>query len=175
MGGACSSLPLSTCSILRCCCRLCGLFPRPDDFQSHCEGRCYEAMGCVWRLREALPIFKTLDEYALSRICDVLRRETHKKDEVIMEQGDPKGDKFYIVEEGQCVVKKAYIDGVAPRIVKEYGSGDCFGELALLRNEPRAATVIAASDCTVLVISRRSFKAMLGPLEDILKSNAAAY
>jgi len=121
-----------------------------------------------------VPIFKTLDEYALSRICDVLRRETHKKDEVIMEQGDM-GDKFYIVEKGQCVVKKAYIDGVAPRIVKECGSGDYFGELALLRNEPRAATVIAASDCTVLILSRRSFKAMLGPLEDILKSNAAAY
>lgn len=40
----------------------------------------------------------------------------------------------------------------------KYGVGDYFGELALLNNEPRAATVIAITDCKVAYIDGESFK-----------------
>jgi cAMP-dependent protein kinase regulator len=46
-----------------------------------------------------------------------------------------------------------------------------FGELALLRDEPRAATVKATSDLKCATIDRDCFNRLLGPLDDILKRN----
>ena len=59
--------------------------------------------------------------------------------------------------------------------MKHYHVGEYFGERALLKNEPRAANVIAKGDCTVVLLDRHSFKRMLGNLEDILKRNLEVY
>ena len=53
------------------------------------------------------------------------------------------GDKFYILEEGQAFAQKVMKEGEKPEIVKEYSKGSYFGELALIKNEPRAASVLA--------------------------------
>jgi len=53
------------------------------------------------------------------------------------------GDIFYIVEEGKAVVTKTLEVGKAPEIVMHYAKGSYFGELALIREAPRAANVIA--------------------------------
>ena len=57
----------------------------------------------------------------------------------------------------------------------EYKVGDYFGELALLKNAPRAANVIAKSECTVVWIDREGFGRILGPLEEILVRNTQKY
>lgn len=62
-----------------------------------------------------------------------------------------------------------------PKEVMHYKPGDYFGELALLRNEPRAANVIAKSNLKVVSLDRNSFKRLLGPLDDILMRNIEAY
>ncbi len=50
-----------------------------------------------------------------------------------------------------------------------------FGELALLRGEPRAATVAALTDVSVLMLAREDFSILLGPLQMLLGQNAALY
>ena len=62
-----------------------------------------------------------------------------------------------------------------PTLVKEYGAGEYFGELALLKNEPRAANVIAKTKLKVASLDRNSFKRLLGPLDTILKRNMDSY
>jgi len=57
----------------------------------------------------------------------------------------------------------------------QYKGGDYFGERALLKNEPRAASVIAKTDCNVVSMDRHSFKRLMGPLEEILKRNMDSY
>jgi len=56
-----------------------------------------------------------------------------------------------------------------------YGPGNYFGELALLRGEPRAANVVSITELKCITLDRHAFKRMLGPLEEILKRNAEAY
>ncbi len=59
--------------------------------------------------------------------------------------------------------------------VKNYIEREYFGELALMRDSPRAATIEATSEIKVAKIERNAFKRILGPLEEILKRNADKY
>ena len=56
-----------------------------------------------------------------------------------------------------------------------YSEGSYFGELALIRDEPRAASVKAITDCKFLSLDRDSFKRLLGPLLNLLKKNSELY
>ena len=63
----------------------------------------------------------------------------------------------------------------AQKEVMSYKPGDYFGERALLRNEPRAANVIAKTDVRIVSVDRHSFKRLMGPLDDILRRNMEVY
>lgn len=77
--------------------------------------------------------------------------------------------------EGEASAYKIFEAGGEDKEVMQYKPGDYFGELALLRNEPRAASVISKTELVVMKLDRNSFKRMLGPLEDILKRNLESY
>ena len=53
------------------------------------------------------------------------------------------GDIFYIIEEGEAVATKTLEPGKLPVNVKNYKSPEFFGELALIKGEPRAANIVA--------------------------------
>lgn len=58
----------------------------------------------------------------------------------------------------------------------DYATGTYFGERALLKNEARAANIVATSEELVVVsLERDTFKRLLGPLDDILKRNMEQY
>jgi len=109
-----------------------------------------------------VPLLQSMDTYERSQVSDALRTESYTASDTIMTQGEP-GDKFYILEEGAC---EAIKDGVK---VADYGVGDFFGELALLKNQPRAATIKPKGAVKVLCLDRRTFKRLLGPLEELLR------
>lgn len=115
-----------------------------------------------------------MDYYELSQICDALQVQKVKAGEEIIREQEP-GDKFFIIEEGDAYATKVFEGSDNAVNVKDYSKGDYFGELALIKNEPRAASVIAKSDCKLLTLDRMSFRRLLGPLENILKRNSDAY
>ena len=82
---------------------------------------------------------------------------------------------FYILDEGEAHAEKVFEEGKPAENVKDYKSCDYFGELALLKGEPRAATIMADTDCKLLSLDRMAFKRLLGPLENILKRNSENY
>lgn len=65
---------------------------------------------------------------------------------MIIQEGDEGRDMFFLVQ-GEAHATKTLKPGEEPTVVKTYKTGDYFGELALLRNEPRAANIVASSDC----------------------------
>lgn len=118
-------------------------------------------------------IFKTLDEYQIASIADAIKEEIIKEGENIINQGE-KGDKFYILESGKAVAIKTFENNVTEEVLN-YSEGDYFGELALIKDEPRAATVKALIDSKFLSLDRMSFKRLLGPLLALLKKNSELY
>lgn len=89
-----------------------------------------------------------------------------------MRQGDP-GDEFYIIVEGSAIVTQT-IDGSEVK-VGELEKSDYFGEIALILDRPRAATVTAQGELKCVKLDRARFERVLGPCVDILKRNITRY
>lgn len=78
----------------------------------------------------------------------------------IIREGDP-GDKFYIIKGGEAVVTQG------GKEVNRLFKADFFGERALLRSEPRVATVAAVQETVCLVLDRDTFVEILGPFDKV--------
>jgi hypothetical protein len=101
-------------------------------------------------LLQALPLFAPLPPATLEHLAGSLERVPEAAGEEITRQGEP-GERFYIVAEGEVDV---VIDG---RVAATLGPGEHFGEIALLRDVPRTATVTARSDAVLLALDRDEF------------------
>lgn len=105
-----------------------------------------------------VPLLHQLTEYERSKIADALNMEKHPAGYTIIKEGEP-GDNFFILESGEAEVYKRGQDGP----VYKYKKGDYFGELALLNNEPRAASVVSTTDVKLALLSKEGFQRLLGP------------
>lgn len=75
------------------------------------------------------------------------------------------GDGMYIITSGQAVVMRMETEGGEEKELMRLQQSTFFGERALLKNEPRAATVRAVGPLTTMFISREAFEHVLGPLQ----------
>nr|CCA18200.1 cAMPdependent protein kinase regulatory subunit put [Albugo laibachii Nc14] len=123
---------------------------------------------------EKVPLLESLSEYERLTVADALKAETFHDGEVIIRQGDD-GNHFYIIEEGTAVCTKQISATEAPSEIGLLTSGAYFGEIALLTMRPRQATVTAKGTVKCLSLDRKTFKRVMGPLEDILKRNLDGY
>ena len=103
-----------------------------------------------FRLLRGHPIFAPLPMDTLERLSHDLVSVTPTPGEEIVTQGEP-GKRFYLIAEGEVEVQ---IDGSLRRTE---GAGECFGEIALLNDVPRTATVTALPGCRLLALDRRHF------------------
>ena len=121
-----------------------------------------------------VPIFETMEPYERNTLADAFVEKKVKEGDYIIREGEP-GNELFLLQEGAAVATKTLQAGQEPSQVMEYKVGDYFGERALIKNEPRAANVIAKSACTLVSMDRHSVKRLLGPLEDLLKRNFETY
>lgn len=91
---------------------------------------------------------------------DVLPRAHFTKGEVIIRQGDI-ADCFYLIESGQVEIVRE-VPGMAPECLRVCSAGDTFGEVAILSNAPRTATVRCLTAVDVLKFNRQNFVTMFG-------------
>ncbi len=100
----------------------------------------------------ANPIFAPLPVSTLEQLAHALEDVSAPAGEEIVRQGD-RGDRFYLVKDGALDV---YVDG---ELAQSLEPGDSFGEIALLRDVPRTATVKARTDVVLSALDRRHFLA----------------
>ncbi len=101
-----------------------------------------------------VPLFANLDKKHLRQISSLATPIDVPEGKALTKEGDI-GHEFIIVLEGEAEVK------VGDDIVATRGPGDYFGEIALVANRPRTATVIAKTPMKLEVIGRREFQTML--------------
>ena len=106
-------------------------------------------------LVRALPLFAPLPIAVQENIALRLTERRYGTGERIVTQGEV-GDTFFVVADGEVEVR---VDGTFRR---NQGAGSFFGEIALLRDVPRTASVSAAGEVTVLAIERDEFLAGVG-------------
>ncbi|KAE8283514.1 cAMP-dependent protein kinase type I-alpha [Larimichthys crocea] len=92
----------------------------------------------------------------------------------IVVQGQP-GDEFFIILEGTAAVLQRRSEDEEFVEVGRLGPSDYFGEIALLMNRPRAATVVSCGPLKCVKLDRPRFERVLGPCSDILKRNIEQY
>ncbi|XP_005039284.1 PREDICTED: cAMP-dependent protein kinase type II-beta regulatory subunit [Ficedula albicollis] len=128
------------------------IHPKTDDQRNRLQEACKDIL-----------LFKNLDPEQMSQVLDAMFEKMVEGGEHVIDQGDD-GDNFYVIDRGTYDI---YVkcDGVG-RCVGTYDNRGCFGELALMYNTPRAATIIATSPGSIWGLDRVTFRRI------IVKNNA---
>jgi CRP-like cAMP-binding protein len=93
-------------------------------------------------------------------IVDAFESRSFQKDVFIIKQGE-NGDHFYVVQSGHLDIYVRGKDGENAKVGNSLGPGSSFGELALMYNTPRAASIKTSSDCVLWEIDRSSYRGIL--------------
>jgi len=110
----------------------------------------------VMKFLNQVQLFKLLpkdEQPLLAAACENIEK---KKGQIIIKQGD-QGAEFFVIKTGDAIVE-VQAGNEEKKQVAKLKSGDYFGENALLRDEPRTATITADSDMTLLKITRDKFQ-----------------
>jgi len=141
------------------------------------------------RLLRGVPMLKALDDYERATLADALRSQSFADGDRIVAEGDPVADGMYFIERGTARVTITK-DGRETEVT-QLKTGDYFGEMALLENGARTASVYAideqkrdgdnnaesfkSGEIRVAFLERDSFERLLGPCLDVLKRNMESY
>jgi MFS family permease len=107
------------------------------------------------RLLRTLPIFAPLGPTALDSLAHQLERMRVPAGSVVVSQGEV-ADRFYVIESGQVAVTHG------DTFIRHEGPGEYFGEIGLLRDVPRTATVTADADSVLFSLGRSDFLDAVG-------------
>ncbi|MCX8057895.1 MAG: cyclic nucleotide-binding domain-containing protein [Spirochaetes bacterium] len=111
------------------------------------------------KLLSNVPLFKHLKDKNIKIVSNLLKERNYKKGDIIVKQGDS-GIGLFIIKSGKVKIVKKLADGRELDIAV-HGEGEFFGELSVLDDKPRTASVIAIEDCTTLAMTHWEFKALL--------------
>ena len=113
----------------------------------------------TWDLVAKVPFFRDVGAAVIADVARLLRPRDYPAGAVIVRRGAP-GDCMYFVVSGEVEVQ------VRPEAVI-LGPGEFFGEVALLTGGPRNATIVAARQCTLLILDIVDFRELLGRQPDL--------
>ncbi len=105
-----------------------------------------------------IPLFSGLDDYALERLVAMSTEIALQPGELLIREGDM-GDAMYIIVQGNLQVRKRARDGEI--VLAERGAGEVIGEMSVLDQAPRVASVIALTPTRALAIDQETFMALL--------------
>ena len=134
-----------------------GQFNKKEDFVARMIPKSEEQ---IQRIKSSVIhsfLFSSLEAKDLEIVIGAMEEKRFKSGDDVIVQGE-QGDCLYFVESGNLDCYKQFAKGEKPILVKKYQPGDSFGELALLYNAPRAASIKAVSNEVITwVLDRETF------------------
>jgi MFS family permease len=112
-------------------------------------------------LLRRIPIFAPMPTAALELLARNVGRRHAAAGEAILREGED-SDLFFVIESGRVEVTQA------GEVIREEGPGEFFGEIGLLRDVPRTATVTATEDTELVTVAREDFLDAVGAAEESL-------
>jgi len=101
-------------------------------------------------------MFSSLDEDEKNIVISAMEEKITETKEKVIAEGD-EGDCLYVVGQGTLSCSIIFKGNTEPSFIRTYAPGEAFGELALLYNAPRAATIIANEECLLWRLDRETF------------------
>lgn len=115
----------------------------------------------TWNLVAKVPLFRTLDAARIAAVASVLRARRAERGERLIRKGD-QADSMYFIVSGEVEVDTE-TGGQKGRLA----AGDFFGEIALIADRPRTATINATVPCRLLVLHKDDFEAFMDAHPDL--------
>jgi hypothetical protein len=104
----------------------------------------------------AVELFRGLNPAAIETAMRAATVEPMTTGQVVIRQGD-RADRFFVIATGRVEVTQTPAEGGEPKVLRQEGEGEFFGEIGLLSNVPRTATVTALSDGRLVALDRDPF------------------
>ena len=104
-----------------------------------------------------IPLFANIDPAKLKLMCFASQRLTFAKGQTLCDQGDL-GDSAFVIIDGTADV---VVENNGPLVVAQVGKNDIIGEIAILCDVPRTASVVATSELTALEVTKDLFFRMV--------------
>jgi CRP-like cAMP-binding protein len=115
-------------------------------------------MDDLIKLLRSVELFAGLSDEQLKKVASIFEEHSYKKGDIVFSQGD-QGDHLYLVQEGFVEVIASEGQAQKGRTLVNLGPGQSVGEMALVDQGPRSATVRTVSDKTVIgAVSRAAFE-----------------
>jgi voltage-gated potassium channel len=115
----------------------------------------------TWNLVAKVPLFRSLDAARIAAVAGVLRARRAERGERLIRKGD-QADSMYFIVSGDVEVDQ---ESAAP--MGRLGAGDFFGEIALIADRVRTATITALSPCKLLVLHKDDFESFMQSHPDL--------
>ena len=115
----------------------------------------------TWNLVAKVPLFRMLDAARIAAVAGVLRASRAERGERLIQKGD-QGDSMYFIVSGEVEVD---METAAPK--GRLGAGDFFGEIALIADRERTATITALTACKLLVLHKEDFESFMNAHPDL--------
>lgn len=105
-------------------------------------------------------LFSSYSAHDQAAIVDAFESKSVGKNVFVITQGES-GDHFYVVQSGSLEIYVKGANGKENKVGSLLGPGSCFGELALMYNTPRAASIKSIADCVLWEIDRSTYRGIL--------------
>ena len=133
-----------------------GVWNRKEAFKARVVEKSAESKRAILDKLNKAFMFQSLSDKEKDVVIDAMEEINAPEHEAVIKEGE-QGDCLYVVGQGSLDCTKVFPGNKEPTLLKRYVVGEAFGELALLYNAPRAATITAFEECVLWQLDRDTF------------------
>ena len=133
-----------------------GEYNKKEDFKPRVIPKSEEVKARIEKRLKQSFMFANLDEKETDIVINAMEEKKFKSSDTVIQQGED-GDCLYVVDQGKLDCFKKFPGAADDKLIRVYVPGEAFGELSLLYNAPRAATIKSSVESVLFALDRQTF------------------